>query len=605
MINKYKSHFKGLILKFSIKTKITIIIISVSLLAIVIGFSVITLVNINNLKKDLVNQSYLIAKLMGEYSLYGLVIEDTRSVVDNLKNLDAIGYVIGAEIYDQKGDFFASYQNKPASRKSLIINSQSFKFQPDELHIYVPIFSSDAEREGAIFLRISLITLNENVKNYLVMMFIIIICVTLITILFANSFQKIISRPILKLAEITTRISETNDYTIRIPKKTNDEIGVLYDGFNNMLEEIVRNQEAMLKVQNELKDSEEQFSAFMIRLPAAAFIKEQDSSFRYVNKFLIDNFSAQNWIGRNISHELPSQKRHFSSEFDKDALYDIQNQEEFLYDNKNDLRYFETWKFPIQRKEKETLIGGIAIDTTKRKLIENQVNYYINELERNNHELEEFNYVASHDLREPLRTITSYCDLLIEDIGPEMNQMVKEDIKFITDATTRMNILIQDLLQLSRAGRVEFERQNIDLNELVSTVLKDLELIIKESNTTIKFSNLPEIMGDATQIGRVFQNLLTNAIKFRSANDPIIIISSIEKTNYYEISVEDNGIGIDKQYYQQIFSAFKRLHSREEYDGTGIGLAICKKIIERHNGTIWIDSELGKGSRFFINFKKE
>ncbi len=605
MISNYKSKFKSFIISLSIRTKITFIIIGVSLLAIVVGFFVVTLINISNLKRDLVIQSSLIAKLTGEYSGYGLAFEDTRNAVENLQHLESVGYILSAEIFDQKGEFFASYHNMPTSRKTLIVNNSYHEFHPDELYIFEPIQSTDGERLGSIFLRVSLVTLNKNVDNYIFWMIVIILIVSTITILLANSLQKLISRPILKLAEITTKISSTNDYSIRINKNSNDEIGVLYDGFNNMLEEIVRNQREMLKVQNELKDSEEQFSTFMKMLPAAAFIKDKDSGFRYVNKFLNDNFSAENWIGKIVLNELPSQKRHFTSELDTQALIDIQHQEEFLYDNKNELRYFETWKFPIQRNEKETLIGGISFDTTKRKLIENQVNYYIKELERNNQELEEFNYVASHDLREPLRTITSYCDLLIEDIGESANSMVREDIRFITDATTRMNVLILDLLQLSRAGRIEFEQKIVDLNELIAIVLKDLELKIKETKTTILFENLPSVKGDATQLSRVFQNLITNAIKFKSANEPVIFIRSEEKNNHYEISVEDNGIGIEKQYFQQIFSAFKRLHSRMEYDGTGIGLAICKKIIERHNGNIRIESEIGKGSKFIIRLKKE
>jgi len=456
-----------------------------------------------------------------------------------------------------------------------------------------------------VLLKISLVVLNQNVNNYLTLLFITILIVTIITILFANSFQKIISKPILNLAYVATKISESNDYTLRIKKQSNDEIGILYDGFNKMLDEIVRNESEMLKVQNKLKDSEEQFSTFMKMLPAAAFIKDKDSKYRYVNKFLTDHFFADTWIGKNINNTLPSQKRHFTSEFDNQALHEVLHNEEFLYDNNNNLRYFETWTFPIQRNKKETLIGGIAIDTTNRKLIENQVNYYIKELERNNKELEEFNYVASHDLREPLRTITSYCELLGEDIGSNLSEIVKEDINFITNATTRMNVLIQDLLQLSRAGRIELEHTLVDLNVLIEFVIKDLELRIKETNSKIILQDLPIIYGDAVQLSRVFQNLITNAIKFKSQSDPIIKISAIEKANHFEISVLDNGIGVDKQYFQQIFSAFKRLHSRDEYEGTGIGLAICKKIIERHGGIIWLESEPGNGCKFIINLKKE
>jgi len=266
--------------------------------------------------------------------------------------------------------------------------------------------------------------------------------------------------------------------------------------------------------------------------------------------------------------------------------------------------YFETWKFPIHRKDKPTLIGGISIDVSKRRIAERKLQYYIHELERNNKELEEFNYVASHDLREPLRTITSYCDLLSEDLGDKISEDVSQDINFITDATIRMNVLIQDLLQLSRAGRVDLSMEAVDLNKIMLNIKSDLALKIKVTNTSIVFDKLPVIQGDVSQLNSVFQNLITNAIKFKSEKDPIINISWEKENGKYHIAVTDNGIGIEKQYFDQIFSAFKRLHSRDKYEGTGIGLAICKKIIDRHAGKISIESTIGKGTSFIITLNE-
>lgn len=591
--------------KLSIRTKITLIIISVSLIAIVFGFFIISLVNINNLKEDLKNQSLLVAKLTGVYSEYALIYEDTLVARENLNNLKLFPNIINAVLYDSTGNIFASLKTVDPLYSNLKADNTRSEYTDDYLFVYEPIISSEGVNIGAVFLRVSLADLDKNVKEYILWMIGIIILVTVLLILLARRFQQIISKPILKLAAMTKEIIDTNDYTMRIHGKTNDEIGILYDGFNNMLEKIVRNQIAMLTVQNELHDSREQFSTFMEMLPAAAYIKNPDSSYFYVNKFLVEKFNAGQWFGNTPKSDLPSEKRMFSSSRDHEALNNVQHFDEFIYDTNNQLRYFETWKFPLNREDKPTLIGGIAIDITTRKLAEKKVNFYIKELERNNQELEEFNYVASHDLREPLRTITSYCDLLAEDIGEGINEMVREDINFITDATTRMNVLIQDLLQLSRAGRVEFESKPVDLNYVLRTVLKDLELKIKETNTLIEFGKLPVLMGDASQLGRVFQNIITNAIKFKSENDPIIKIESLEKSNTFEIIISDNGIGIEREYHQQIFSAFKRLHSRDKYEGTGIGLAICKKIIERHHGTIQIDSEPGKGSKFIIILMKE
>jgi signal transduction histidine kinase len=590
----------------SIRVKLNLVIITTSLIAIIVGFSIITYLNINNLKANLIKQSTLIAKLTVKYSEFALVFEDKKVAKENLDNLKAISSIISAEIYDDNGKFLASFQDKPASFNLLKVNKASSEFKNNELHVYEPFTNSEGKFAGCLFMVVSQKDLIENVNNYIFWLVIIIIFILLMIIILAGNFQKIISRPILKLANLTQQISESHDYTIRIDTNSNDEIGLLYEGFNNMLEEIVRNQQTILRAHEELIDSQELFSTFMEMLPAAAYIKNADSTYSYINKFLNENFDAQQWIIGVSENKLHTEKRSLSAAFDKEALSSIQHFEEYIYNLDDELRYFENWKFPIYRKEKPTMIGSIAIDITERKLAEKQVNFYVTELERNNKDLEEFNYVASHDLREPLRTITSYCELLSEDIGDTINEIAKEDIKFITDATSRMNTLIQDLLQLSRAGRVEFEPRLIDLNDILMKVLQDLNLKIKETNSTINVHELPMVIGDATQLGSVFQNLLTNAIKFKSDKDPIINIEAIEiSNNLIEISISDNGIGIDKQYHQQIFSAFKRLHSRGRYEGTGIGLAICKKIIERHNGSIHLESEIGKGSKFTIVLKKQ
>ncbi len=228
-----------------------------------------------------------------------------------------------------------------------------------------------------------------------------------------------------------------------------------------------------------------------------------------------------------------------------------------------------------------------------------RIDFYLKELKRNNEELAEFNYVASHDLREPLRTLTNYCKLLKEDIGENLSEDAKLDMFFISDAAKRMDNLITDLLQLSRAGRVEFEDEDIDLNHCLEIVVHDLQVSIQTSKATVECNHLPKVKGDSTQLTRVLQNLISNAIKFHHPNvAPNIKILSNQKENFWEISVIDNGIGMEKQYLEQIFAPFKRLHGASKYEGTGIGLAICKKIIERHDGKIWVESEMGKGSTF-------
>ncbi len=586
----------------SIKAKITAIITGISLFAIILGFSIITINNISNFKKELVVQNALTAKLLSEYLLYALIFDDSKSAVNQLEKLSVLEFIKKAEVYDAQGKFFASFHNKPASNKNLLQKQAYSNFVNNELHIIEPVWNNE-EFLGTIFLRISTASLAKKVRGYIIVLIITGLIVGVFIVLLANSFQKIISIPILNLANLMEKISKTNDYSIRVNKMYSDEIGILYDGFNDMLEQIVKRDIETNRAQTALEESQEQFRTFMDVLPAAAFIKNADSTYRFVNQFLVDNFEANKWLGSTIPdkgfYSFPQNKEEAIAR-DKLAITKMVHHENSVYDKFYKLRYFESWKFPVHRKDKSTLIGGIAIDVSQRKIAERKVQYYIHELERNNKELEEFNYVASHDLREPLRTITSYCDLLSEDIGDKMTDDVKQDINFITDATTRMNVLIQDLLQLSRAGRVDFVKEPVDLNKIMMQVKSDLEVRINETNTSLSWDKLPTVMGDPVQLSRVFQNLITNAIKFKSEKDPIIKISLEKDNGKYHISITDNGIGIEKQYFEQIFSAFKRLHSRDKYEGTGIGLAICKKIIDRHEGAIHIKSESGKGSSFII-----
>ncbi|MBD3198153.1 MAG: PAS domain S-box protein [Candidatus Lokiarchaeota archaeon] len=246
-------------------------------------------------------------------------------------------------------------------------------------------------------------------------------------------------------------------------------------------------------------------------------------------------------------------------------------------------------------------------DITALKNYEKDLEQLTSKLKRSNTELEQFAYVASHDLQEPLRTVTSFTQILtkkfkenISDFDTKYNKYVQ----YITEGTKRMKDLINDLLIFSRVNRKGKEFEKINLDNLIDRVLKSLSNSIRKNNAEIKVNNLPNINGDPSQIYQVFQNLISNAIKFRGDNPPIIKISSKENENEYIISISDNGIGIGSEYFEKIFIAFQRLHNKYEYPGSGIGLAICKKIILRHKGRIWVDSKVGKGSTFHFSIPK-
>jgi len=232
----------------------------------------------------------------------------------------------------------------------------------------------------------------------------------------------------------------------------------------------------------------------------------------------------------------------------------------------------------------------------------------MNELARTNQEMDEFSYVASHDLQEPLRKLISFSSLLEKDLGGDLPGPAKQDLDFIVDAAHRMSMLVQDLLSLSRVGRGPVKREPVSLDACVDWALHSLASRVEEAKAEIRRDELPEVAGDPTLLTQLYQNLIGNALKFVPAGQtPVVHVTAEFGSGLWTLGVRDNGIGIKPEYAEQIFVPFKRLHGRRDYPGTGIGLAICRKTVERHGGTITLESEPGKGShfRFTLNATSE
>ena len=248
----------------------------------------------------------------------------------------------------------------------------------------------------------------------------------------------------------------------------------------------------------------------------------------------------------------------------------------------------------------------ITRDLTARKEAENELKRYAEELKRSNQELEHFAHVASHDLQEPLRTVSSFSQLLARRYKGKLDAEADEFITFIVDGATRMQTLINDLLAFSRIGMRGNPFAPVDCGEIFNAAKENLEVAIAENGAVITNDPLPALVADQTQLTQLFQNLFSNAIKFRRPEEaPRIHVSAVWHDGAWQFSVRDNGIGIAPQYFDRIFVIFQRLHGREEYPGTGIGLAICKKIVQRHGGRMWVESGTGTGSTFYFTIPDE
>jgi len=232
--------------------------------------------------------------------------------------------------------------------------------------------------------------------------------------------------------------------------------------------------------------------------------------------------------------------------------------------------------------------------------LEQRVKERTAELQRSNEELQQFVYVASHDLQEPLRSVANFVQLLAKRYQGKLDAEADQFIGYIVEGAKRMQQLILDLLEYSRVGTREQEFAATDCEEVLKLALTSLQMAIKESGAEVTHNPLPCVLADGVQVRQLLQNLLSNALKFRSQAPPCIHIAAKQDGDQWMFEVQDNGIGIEPQHAERIFVIFERLHTRKEYPGTGIGLAICKKIVERHGGRIWMESQPGKGSTFFF-----
>ncbi len=360
------------------------------------------------------------------------------------------------------------------------------------------------------------------------------------------------------------------------------------------------------KVEESLHESEERFRNLADNIPNLAWMAEADGWIFWYNKQWYEYTGTtpeemQGWGWKKAHHPdyLESVTEEWSRSIKEGKPYDNIFP---LRSKVGDYHWFLTRVTPIRDDQGKIMRWfGTNTDVTERMDSEEKLKKTMDELKRSNKELQQFAYAASHDLQEPLRMITSFSQLLERRYKDRLDKDAEEFIEFIVEGSQRMKQLIDDLLAYSRVSSMDVkEFEKIDLETILNVVLSNLSVSIKENNAIITHDTLPTVFADESQMVQLFQNLIGNAIKFKGKNKPKIHISTKKDENDWKFGVADNGIGIDPKHQEQIFEVFKRLHTREEYPGTGIGLSIAKKIIQQHGGQIWVESELGKGTTFYF-----
>ena len=409
----------------------------------------------------------------------------------------------------------------------------------------------------------------------------------------------IVCEDITELKELENVLRETHDnLELKVQERTK-ELSKCNIRLEGDIDEIKR-------IEGALRESEEKFRALAENSPDIISRLDKELRYKYINHGSNTlGLSSANLIGKKLEDIAPLNgiiKIWVGSAIKVLKTGEIQEME-FEFPSIHGLKFFHSYIVPeYNNGEIESLIV-VSHDITQRKQLEEELKETVKELRHSNDELQQFAYVASHDLQEPLRTITSFTQLIERRYKNRLDSDADEFIEYIVDAAKRMQTLIKDLLNYSRVATGEKEFELIDTEELIKSALNNLNTAICENNAEITCENLPKIMVDKRQMIQLFQNLIGNAIKFRKPECPPKIHIKAHKDknkNEYIFSVADNGIGMEPQYAERIFTIFQRLHTKEEYEGTGIGLAISKKVVELHSGRIWVKSKLGKGSTFYF-----
>jgi PAS domain S-box-containing protein len=391
--------------------------------------------------------------------------------------------------------------------------------------------------------------------------------------------------------------------------------------------ELTQVNEQLRKINRELVELKDRYTDLYENAPAMYFSLDLEARFVEINQTMLAALSLERALvlGQpypSILHE--SQREGFDARFQELlAKGFFERETRWVTAEENTIDVWVRGKAVSGSKGSIAHTRFVAQDVTAKHRLEAELEdknerlaQAVHELSNRNRELDEFVYVVSHDLQEPLRTLTAFSDFLLQDCGEKIGAQGQEYVRYLVDASRRMRSMIQDLLTLSRAARVTAEFASVDLEELLAVVKTDLAELFRSKSGELRINRpLPLVWGDRNRIAQLLVNLISNGIKYNRSPTPWVEIEAIEDAgdagpetdpdagNGVTISVKDNGIGIDRQFHSTIFQLFRRLHAQEEYEGTGAGLSICSKIVQAHGGRIWVESEPGCGATFFVRLK--
>ena len=592
-----------------IKQKLVITIVvttAVALLLAGVGIVVFdTIVFRGYLERDL----SALARIIADNSTAALAFNDPDSAAETLGALRARTHLVKACIYRRDGSVLASYtrQGATAGCPAAAPHDEPLVTSRD-LTISRAIVLSD-RRIGTLVVLYDLGEISERTRLYGATVLVVLLVSSLVAFLISSRLRAIITTPISQLVRATTAVSQTGDYGIRVPRLSGDELGVLVDRFNEMLAGIqVRDNhltKALLDREEALREAEkarERLRFMAESMPQKIFTVTANGETDYLNRqwmeftgLSFDEIKDWGWPQFIHPDDVDANVEAWKHALATGEPFNFQHR---LRRADSVYRWHLTRAQAMRNAEGEVLLWiGSCTDIHEQKEKEE-------ELRRANDDLQQFAYSASHDLQEPVRNVAVYSEVIARRYQALLDAEGQQFLGFLTEGGRRLATLISDLLTYTRAGVIEGEVAVIDSSAVLESTLANLAEAIRETAASVTADPLPEVYIGSTHLQQIFQNLISNALKYRKEHAPRVHISAADLGSAWRFSVQDNGIGIDPQYKEVIFGVFKRLHRDQKYSGTGIGLAICQRVLARYGGRIWVESESGKGATFFFTIPR-
>jgi PAS domain S-box-containing protein len=546
-----------------------------------------------------------LAGIIADNSTGSLAFNDSQSATETLGALRARTHLVTACIFRTDGTMLAQYTRKGESAVCSFAGlPEGLRVRWGDITVVRPIVLN-GQRTGTLVLFYDLNEIVERVKLYSATVICFVLVSIFIAYLLSSRFSKLIATPVSQLVRATTAVSETSDYSIRAQRLSGDELGVLVDRFNEMLSNIqsrdtnLRN--ALLDREEALREAEaarERFRFMAESMPQKIFTAKANGDMDYFNlqwtEFTGLSFDEmKNWGWTRFVHPDDIEANVLS------WRHSLETGEPFHFQHRlrrGDGAYrWHLSRAHAMRGSDGAISMWIGSDTDIHEQKEKE-----EELRRLNDDLQQFAYSASHDLQEPIRNVAVYSEVIADQYHDLLDDEGRQYLGFLVEGGRRLATLINDLLAYTRAGVIEGAVTSVDSSTVMKHTLANLAEAIRETGATVTYDSLPEVYMAEAHLQQVLQNLLTNALKYRNENPPCIHLSAVNLGVAWRFSVRDNGIGIDPQYKEKIFGVFKRLHRDQRYPGTGIGLAITHRVVERYGGRIWVESEAGKGSTFYF-----